>query len=60
MAKYNYLSNHGLLYLCYDEATGHAQTGLGSKMAGDHDAETSLRKPIFRRAGVYDLVHHHH
>lgn len=29
-------------------------------MAGDHDTETSFRKPELRGAGVYDLVHHHH
>lgn len=29
-------------------------------MAGDHDAEAGFRKPELGRAGVHDLVHHHH
>ena len=59
-AKSMYWSNNAHLYLCNDEATGHAQTGLGSKMAGDHDTEASLWKPELRRAGVHDLIHHHY
>lgn len=59
-AKPSYSSNNGQLYLCNNEATGHAQTSFGSKMAGDHDTEPSFWKPELRGAGVHDLVHHHH
>lgn len=59
-AEQSYSGYNRQLYLCDNEATGHAQTGFGSKMAGDHDAEASFWKPELRRAGVHDLVHHHH
>lgn len=55
-----YWRDNARLYLCNDEAAGHAQTGLGSKMAGDHNAEAGLWEPELWRAGVHDLVHHHH
>lgn len=48
------------LYLCDDETTGHAETRLGSKVSGDHDAEAGFWKPELGGAGVHDLVHHHH
>ena len=56
----SYWSNNVHLYLCNDEAAGHAQTGFGSKMAGDHDTEARFWKPELWRAVVHDLVHHDH
>lgn len=47
-------------YLCYDKATGHAQAGFGSEVAGDHDTEAGFWKSELGRAGVHDLIHHHH
>ena len=58
--KSNNRSSNSPLYLCNDEATGHSQSGSGSKVAGDHDTEACLWKPELWRAGIHDLVHHHH
>lgn len=47
-------------YLGNDEPTGHPQAGFGPKVAGDHDAEAGFGEPELGRAGVHELVHHHH
>ena len=47
-------------YLSDNEATGHAKTGLGAKMAGDHDTQARLREAVFGRARIDDLINHYH
>lgn len=48
------------VYLGDDEAARHAQAGLGSKVAGDHDPQARFGEAELGRAGVHDLVHHYH
>lgn len=52
--------NNGPLYLCNDEPTGHAKAGFGPEVAGNHDAESRLRKAELWWAGIHHLIHHHH
>lgn len=49
-----------LRYLINQHATGHGESGLGGKVAGDHDSKASLRERQLVWVGRQQLIHHDH
>lgn len=47
-------------YLIDQHAAGHGESGLGGKVAGDHDSKSSLRERQLVWVGRQQLIHHDH